>query len=74
MADKKQIGKVLFSQEEITKRAKEIGKQIDKDYEGEEVIFLGTLKGSVSSFLSAFMIVTCVNIAFFMSYCRFYYR
>ena len=47
MADKKQIGKVLFSQEEITKRAKEIGKQIDKDYEGEEVIFLGTLKGSV---------------------------
>ena len=41
MADKKQIGKVLFSQEEITKRAKEIGKQIDKDYEGEEVIFLG---------------------------------
>lgn len=41
------IGKVLFSQEEITRRAKEIGQQIDKDYEGEEVIFLGTLKGSV---------------------------
>ena len=41
------IGKILFSQEDITKRAREIGKQIDKDYEGEEVIFLGTLKGSV---------------------------
>lgn len=47
MAEKHQIGKVLFSQEDITKRAKEIAKQIDKDYEGEEVIFLGTLKGSV---------------------------
>lgn len=47
MADKNKIGKVLFTQEDITKRAKEIGKQIDKDYEGEEVIFLGTLKGSV---------------------------
>ena len=46
MADVK-FGKVLFTQEEITKRAKEIAAQIDKDYEGEEVLFLGTLKGSV---------------------------
>ncbi|MBQ0018578.1 MAG: hypoxanthine phosphoribosyltransferase [Clostridiales bacterium] len=41
------IGKVLFTQEDITKRAKEICKQIDKDYEGEEVLLLGTLKGSI---------------------------
>ncbi len=47
MAEKNKFGTVLFTQEDITKRAKEIGKQIDKDYEGEEVIFLGTLKGSV---------------------------
>lgn len=51
MSDKqlesKFLGKLLFNQDQITKRAKEIGKQIDKDYEGEEVIFLGTLKGSV---------------------------
>ncbi|MBE6042414.1 MAG: hypoxanthine phosphoribosyltransferase [Clostridiales bacterium] len=52
MAEKKtkagnQIGKILFTQEEITRRAKEIAKQIDKDYEGEELILLGTLKGSV---------------------------
>ena len=47
MADKNKFGTVLFTQEDITRRAKEIGKQIDKDYEGEEVIFLGTLKGSV---------------------------
>lgn len=41
------IGKVLFSKEEIEARAKEIAAQIDKDYEGEELILLGTLKGSV---------------------------
>lgn len=42
-----EIGKVLYSQADITKRAKEIAAQIDKDFEGEEVILLGTLKGSV---------------------------
>ena len=41
------VGKVLFTQEQITKRAKEIAAQIDKDFEGEEVILLGTLKGSI---------------------------
>lgn len=47
MAEKNKIGKILFTQEDITRRAKEIGKQLDKDYEGQEVILLGTLKGSV---------------------------
>ncbi len=47
MADNNQIGKILYTQEDITRRAKEIAKQIDKDYEGEDVILLGTLKGSV---------------------------
>lgn len=46
MAEKK-IGKILYTQEDITKRAKELCKQIDKDYEGENVVILGTLKGSV---------------------------
>ncbi len=41
------IGKVLFTQEQIAKRAKEIAAQIDKDFEGEEVILLCTLKGSI---------------------------
>ncbi|MCQ2567545.1 MAG: hypoxanthine phosphoribosyltransferase [Mogibacterium sp.] len=41
------LGKVLYTQEDITRRAKEICKQIDKDYEGEEVLLLGTLKGSI---------------------------
>ena len=46
-AKNEKIGKVLFTQEDISRRAKEICKQIDKDYEGEEVLLLGTLKGSV---------------------------
>lgn len=41
------MGKVLFTQEQIEARAKEIGKQIDEDYAGEEVLLLGTLKGSI---------------------------
>lgn len=50
MATKKfepEVGKVLFTQEQIAKRAKEIGAQIDKDYAGEDVVLLGTLKGSI---------------------------
>ena len=47
MAERTQLGKILYSQEDITRRAKEIAAQIDKDYEGEEVILLGTLKGSI---------------------------
>ena len=45
MADK--IGKILFTQEDIIKRAKEIADEINRDYAGEEVIFLCTLKGSL---------------------------
>lgn len=39
--------KVLFSQEEVWNRAKEIGEQISKDFEGETVVLLGTLKGAI---------------------------
>ena len=47
MSKQNELGKVLLTQEQIKKRAKEIAAQIDKDYEGEELILLGTLKGSV---------------------------
>lgn len=46
-AKKDRIGNVLFTEEQLRNRAKELGEQISKDYEGEEVILLGTLKGSV---------------------------
>ena len=46
MAEDK-IGKILFTQEDIAKRAKEIAAEIDRDFAGEEVILLCTLKGSL---------------------------
>lgn len=47
MEDRKMIGTVLYSQEEIWERAKKIAKQISKDYADEEVILIGTLKGAI---------------------------
>ena len=41
------IGTVLFTQEQISKRAKELVKEIEKDFAGEELIVIGTLKGAV---------------------------
>lgn len=41
------IGKILYTDKELQKRAKELGKKISKDYENEEIILLGTLKGAV---------------------------
>jgi hypoxanthine phosphoribosyltransferase len=41
----KDIERVLISQVEIEKNVQKIGEQISKDYEGEEPIFVGVLKG-----------------------------
>ena len=41
----KDIEKVLVSEEEIKKRVKELGEQITRDLEGEDVIVIGILKG-----------------------------
>lgn len=45
--DKTSIGNILFTEEQIRERAKEIGAQITEDYAGEQVVVLGTLKGSM---------------------------
>mgnify|MGYP000761343765 CR=1 FL=1 len=45
MSDK--VGKVLFTREQIEERAREIGEQIARDYEGEEIYLIGTLRGAV---------------------------
>ncbi|MBR2674505.1 MAG: hypoxanthine phosphoribosyltransferase [Mogibacterium sp.] len=47
MVKPKILGKILYDYEQIQERAKEIAAQIDKDYEGENLILLCTLKGSV---------------------------
>lgn len=46
----KDIDKILISDKEIEKRTKEIAAQITKDFEGEEVIVVSILRGSVVFF------------------------
>jgi hypoxanthine phosphoribosyltransferase len=41
------VKEVLFTEEEIRVKVKELGEKISKDYEGKKVIFIGVLKGSV---------------------------
>jgi hypoxanthine phosphoribosyltransferase len=41
------IEKILFSEEEIRAKIKEIGKVISEDYNGKDLILVGVLKGSV---------------------------
>lgn len=41
------IKEVLFSEDELRKKIKEIGQQISKDYKGKELMLVGILKGSV---------------------------
>lgn len=44
---KNDIEKILFTEEEIRVKIKEIGKIISEDYNGKELILVGVLKGSV---------------------------
>lgn len=41
------IEEVLFSEEVLIKRIKELGKNISEDYEGKDLLVVGILKGSV---------------------------
>ena len=41
----KDIERVLLSQEEIQAKVAEIGKQITRDFEDQDPIFIGVLKG-----------------------------
>lgn len=43
----KNIKEILISEEQIIAKCEELGKIIDKDYEGKEVLLVGLLKGSV---------------------------
>lgn len=38
---------VLINKARIEKRIEEMAKEIEKDYEGKEIVFLGTLKGAM---------------------------
>lgn len=43
----KNIKEVLITEEQISAKCEELGKIIDEDYEGKEVLLVGLLKGSV---------------------------
>ena len=45
---KNDIERVLISEDEIITAVKKIAKQIESDYEGKDVLFVGLLKGSVA--------------------------
>ena len=41
------IETILFSEEEIKERVKQVGKEISEDYKGKKPVLVGILKGSV---------------------------
>ena len=45
--DEYKIGRVIYTQDEIEKRAAELGEQISRDYNGKDVILVGILTGCV---------------------------
>lgn len=47
MWEKNDIKEVLISEEEIQKRAKQLGKQITEDYQNQKPLLVGLLRGSV---------------------------
>jgi hypoxanthine phosphoribosyltransferase len=42
-----ELGKILITEDEIRRRAAEIGRSISEDFAGEEVLVVGILKGAV---------------------------
>lgn len=47
MEQKYTFGEIMITEEQLKQRAKEIGAQISKDFEGEKVLIVGILKGAV---------------------------
>lgn len=45
--NKDTIGTVLITEEQIREKAAEIGKQIEQDYEGKDLVMVGILRGAV---------------------------
>ena len=41
------VGKILFTEDQIRAKAKEVAAQINEDYKGEKLYLVGTLRGAV---------------------------
>ena len=46
--DLAKVAKVLISEDELKQKIKEVASQITNDYEGEDVLFVGILKGCIN--------------------------
>lgn len=46
----KDLKKVVFTEEQIKKRVKELGEEITRDYDGKEIVAVGILKGAIVFF------------------------
>lgn len=49
--EKEVMMKVLISEEQIRKRIRELAEEIRSDYEGKRPLFIGVLKGALSSWV-----------------------
>ncbi len=52
------VERILFTEEELAARVKELGEQISRDYEGKNVVLIGVLKGAVVFFADLMRAVT----------------
>ena len=41
------LGKIIYSKEQIQKKIEEVAVEINKDYQGKELVIIGILKGSL---------------------------
>lgn len=62
-----QVERILLTKEQIDKRVAELGAMISKDYEGEELVLIGVLKGSVVFLADLARAITCPVKLDFMS-------
>ena len=65
------FGEIMITEEEIKQRIKEIGKQISDDFQGEEVLVIGILKGAVlflSDLIREITLVTKIDFMAVTSY------
>jgi hypoxanthine phosphoribosyltransferase len=53
------IDHVLISEEQISRRVRELGAQISEDYEGKDVVLVCILKGAVIFFADLARAITC---------------
>jgi len=63
----KEIDRVLISKEQIAKRVKELGEQITKDYAGESLTIVCTLRGAVLFFADLIREIKCDMVVDFIA-------